>query len=192
MQPAPVWIAASCTVPRGDADPAMRLAAGPGGYAYRLGSTRWLTLGWVGPGRPPRDGAGVADRVASEGAGWLSDDVDLSGATVLRRVASVSIAIGRDDPWTVRIGDAALVKDALASQGTSIGLSDARLAADADDAPALAALVNRRADGIERHLRHLGSMLATCAHRHARSWLVYRRWVEQLRLRSADGECSPP
>ena len=183
-QPAPVWVATCCTVPREDADPTMRLAAAPTGYAYRLGSARWLTVGWVGPGSPPRDGAGVADRIAQEGVGWLSDDVDLSGAPVVRRAASVSIATGRDDPRTVRIGDAALAKDALASQGTSIGLSDARLAAGAADGQALA---DRRADGLERHLRHLRGVLASCAHNRARPWLAYRHWAEQRELRSAGG-----
>ena len=177
VQPAPVWVATCCTVPRIDADPTMRLAAAPTGYAYRLGSARWLTVGWVGPGSPPRDGAGVADRIAREGVGWLAADVDISGAPVARRAASVSIATGEDDPRTVRIGDAALAKDALASQGTSIGLSDARLAAGAADGQALG---DRRADGIERHLRHLRGMLTTCAHNRARPWLAYRRWLEHF------------
>ena len=94
----PVWVATACTVPRGDLDPTMRLAAGPGGYAYRLGSARWLTVGWVGPGRPPSDGAGIGERIAENGAGWLSEDVDLSGAQVVRRVASVAVAVASDDP----------------------------------------------------------------------------------------------
>jgi 2-polyprenyl-6-methoxyphenol hydroxylase-like FAD-dependent oxidoreductase len=179
VRPAPVWVAACCTVPRRDTDPTMRLAAAPTGYAYRLGSARWLTVGWVGPGDPPRDGAGVADRIASEGVGWLCDDLDLSGAPVVRRAASVSISGGGEDPRIVRIGDAAVARDALASQGTSIGLSDARLAADAD-----VALHDRRADGLERHLRHLAGMLATCAHRRSGPWLAYRGWVEQFGVRS--------
>jgi len=177
-QPDPVWVAACCTVPRGDTDPAMRVAAGPTGYAYRLGSARWLTVGWVGPGSPPRDGAGVGDRIAREGAGWLTEDVDLSDAQVVRRAASVSIAMGRDRDRVIAIGDAALGRDALASQGAAIGLSDARVAAGP---PGGTPLAERHADGMERHVRHLAAMLATCAHRRARPWSVYRRWVEQQR-----------
>ena len=50
LRPDPVWVAACCTVPRGDSDPTMQLAVGPTGYAYRLGSARWLTVAWVAPG----------------------------------------------------------------------------------------------------------------------------------------------
>ncbi len=175
IHPLPVWVATACTVPRHDLDPTMRLAAGPGGYAYRLGSTSWLTVGWVGPGTPPPDGAGVAERIVENGAGWLTDDVDLDGAQVGRRVASAAIAVASGDPRVVAIGDAALCRDALASQGTAIGLSDARLAA----AGAADALRRRHADGLDRHLRHLAGMLATCGHRTAPAWRAYRMWLEQ-------------
>ena len=179
VHPSPVWVATACTITRGGLDPTMRLAAGPGGYAYRLGSARWLTVGWVGPGTPPPDGAGVAERIGENGAGWLTEDVDLDGAQVGRRVASVAIAVASENPRVVAIGDAGLGRDALASQGTAIGLSDARLAdarlAAGPDAP----LRRRHADGLERHLRHLAGMLATCGHRTAPAWRAYRAWLER-------------
>ena len=111
------------------------------------------------------------------GAGWLSEDVDLSGAQVVRRVASVAVAVASDDPRVVAIGDAALGRDALASQGTAIGLSDARLAAGPADATS--AVRRRHADGLDRHLRHLAGMLATCGYGTAPAWRAYRTWVEQ-------------
>lgn len=176
--PIPVWVAACCTVPRQGADPTMQVAAGPTGYAYRLGSAHRLTVGWVSPQRPPHDGAGVTARIVAEGAGWLTDGVDLRGAIVTRRAASLAIARRPDDHRIQPLGEAALGRDALASQGAAIGLSDARLAAEPDEA---AVLAERHRDGLDRHLRHLGGMLATCAHHDAPAWLAYRGWVERQR-----------
>ena len=178
VHPVPVWVATCCTVPRGNMDPTMQLAAAPTGYAYRLGSAHWLTVGWVGAGSPPLDGASLGNRIAREGVGWLADDVDLRDARVVRRAASVSIAVGREDRRVVPIGDAVLGRDALGSQGAAIGLSDARLAVGPAEGTEVA---DRHADGLERHLRHLAGMLTTCTHHRARPWLVYRRWVEQQR-----------
>ncbi|MGH8904088.1 MAG: hypothetical protein ACRDYA_21010, partial [Egibacteraceae bacterium] len=172
-RPAPAWVVTCCTLERGDLDPTMRLAAGPTGYAYRLGSARWLTVGWVGPGSPPRDAAELRRRLEAESAGWLAGDVDVHQGRWSRRVASLSIPFG--SPGVVAIGDAALARDALASQGTSIGLSDARLAAGGASRHDLE---HRRADGLDRHLRSLRGVLATCRHRDQPAWSTYGRWVE--------------
>ena len=178
VHPPAVWVATCCTIPRGDLDPTMRLAAGPTGYAYRLGSARRLTVGWVGPGAPPPDGTAVSEQVAAEGAGWLTDGVELGGAQVVRRVASLAVPVEAGDGRVLAIGDAALARDALASQGTAIGLSDARLAAGGDGA---AAVRRRHADGLQRHLDHLAGSLATVRHADAPAWLAYRRWLAELR-----------
>lgn len=187
VQPSPVWVATCCTVPRGDRDPTMRLAAGAGGYAYRLGSARWLTVGWVGPGAPPLDGAGVGQRIAREGAAWLTDGIDLRGAQIVRRVASIAVAAGARDPGVIAIGDAALGRDALASQGAAVGLSDARLAAGPDPE-----VGRRHAEGLERHLDHLTGMLAACRHHRSQAWLVYRRWLEGQRRISRTATAPQP
>jgi hypothetical protein len=78
------------------------------------------------------------------------------------------------------IGDAALARDALASQGTSIGLSDARLAAGRASA---LDLERRRADGLDRHLRSLCGTLASCRYRDLSTWSTYGRWLDhQLKV----------
>ena len=186
IQPSPVWVATCCTAPRGDLDPTMRLAAGAGGYAYRLGSARWLTVGWVGPGAPPVDGAGLGDRITREGAGWLAEDVDLRGAQITRRVASVALPARAGDLELIAIGDAALGRDALASQGLAIGLSDARLAAGPDRE-----VGRRHAEGLDRHLDHLSGMLAACRQHRSQAWLGYRSWLEKQRSVAAAGAGHP-
>ncbi|MGH8933050.1 MAG: hypothetical protein ACRDZO_21095 [Egibacteraceae bacterium] len=173
-RPSPAWVATCRTVARGDLDPTMRLAAGPAGYGYRLGSARWLTVGWVGPGPGPRDAAELRRRLEDSGAGWLAEDVDLQEGIWSRRAASLDIPHASRDPDVVAIGDAALARDALASQGTSIGLSDARLAAGRATRHELE---GRRADGLGRHLRSLHGILVACRYRDQPVWSAYERWV---------------
>lgn len=175
-RPSPAWVATCHTLKRGDLDPTMRLAAGPTGYAYRLGSAPLLTIGWVAPGPPPRDTAQLRRRLEEEGAGWLTEDVDLQHGHCTRRVASLDIPAITPNPHIVPIGDAALTRDALASQGTSIGLSDARLAAGRATPHELE---HRRLDGLNRHLRSLSGVLTTCHHRSQPTWANYQHWLGQ-------------
>lgn len=180
QRPSPVWSATCCTVPRSDLDPTMRLAAGPTGYAYRLGSASWLTVGWVGPGPTPRRPAELRARLVVEGAGWLLKGVGLEEARWSRRVASLDLPAAAADPHVVAIGDAALARDALASQGVSIGLSDARLAAVPLAPSVRTDLEARRRDGLLRHLRSLSAVLATCRHGARTAWRAYETWVDRL------------
>ena len=96
------------------------------------------------------------------------------------RVASLAIpgAGPGDPPDLVRLGDAALARDALASQGLSLGLSDARLAARPDWTAADATA--RTADAARRHVRSLAGILATCRHRREPVWRTYAEWLSSL------------
>ncbi len=109
----------------------------------------------------------------------MLEDVDLADAEVVRRVASVAVTAASDDARVLALGDAALGRDALASQGTAIGLSDARLAAGPTGTSA--ALRRRHRDGLDRHLRHLAGTLDACHHRRAPAWTAYRHWVDERR-----------
>jgi hypothetical protein len=180
IRPRQQWVAASCTVPRRTVDPTMRLAAGPGGYAYRLGSASWLTVGWAGTGIPPRDADALRWRIFDAGAGWLVEQVPLEGTPTTCRVASMSIPVRGPGP-SVALGDAALARDALASQGGSIGLSDARLAAE--PATSRKDITQRATEGRKRHLQFLTGVLDSCWHRDAPAWSEYRQWVAQQCVR---------
>jgi 2-polyprenyl-6-methoxyphenol hydroxylase-like FAD-dependent oxidoreductase len=175
LRPPRTWTAATITV-RACADPALHLAAAPDGYAYRLGSARRVTVGWVGPDRPPRDGAALSRRIAAAGCGWLFEDLELPDTgTTVRRPAGLAIATAT--PGVVAIGDAALTRDALASQGLSLALSDACLAAD--PAVPTAALAARRADAVRRHMAHLRGTVATCRFAASPAWARYGAWLDR-------------
>jgi hypothetical protein len=177
IRPRQPWVAASCTFPRQALDPTLRLAAGPDGYAYRLGSASWLTVGWAGTVACPRDADGLRRRIIEAGAGWLIEHVSLAGMPTTRRIANLSIPLRGPGP-IIALGDAALARDALASQGGSLGLSDARLAAE--PATTGGEITRRATDGYERHLRFLTGVLESCRHRDAPAWSEYRRWVAVL------------
>jgi hypothetical protein len=188
IRPGQPWVAASCTVLRRTVDPTMRLAAGPGGYAYRLGSASWLTIGWAGTGVPPRDADALHRRIVDAGAGWLIEQMPWEGMPTTCRVASVSIPVRGPGPF-VALGDAALARDALASQGSSIGLSDARLAAE--PATSTPDITQRATEGRDRHLRFLTGVLGSCRHRDAPAWSQYRQWVTHQRVRLSNSATVP-
>lgn len=174
LRPRPVWTAALVTIARAGADDRLHLACGADGYAYRLGSAHWLTIGWVAPGRPPMTGAALAARIAAAGAYWLLAGCRIPAAQrTFRRPASA--ALPQPAGTVTPIGDAALTRDALASQGLSIGLSDASLAAD--DGINVEHLTARYAEARWRHLTHLIETFSTAGYADYPVWRDYRRWV---------------
>lgn len=178
-RPPRTWTAATVTVETlPDSDAELQLAAAPDGYAYRLGSAHATTIGWVGPHRPPRDAADLYARIEHAGAEWLlSDDVlGSTAAPTVRRPASTCLPVAGGP--AIPIGDAALTRDALASQGVSIGLSDARLVTDGS--MTASGMTARRADATARHLRHLSTMIAACAYARTLAWAQYRTWLTEL------------
>ena len=166
------WTASTLTFARGDAEPELRLAAAPDGYGYRLGSARLLTLGWVSSA-PPRTGPALWQRIETAAPWLLADLPEPPQESTHRRPAGLAVPVAA--PGTVPIGDAALTRDALASQGTAIALSDACLAADPRMSDA--ELAARRAEARDRHLRHLTDVLAACRHAHQPAWASYRDWL---------------
>lgn len=97
---------------------------------------------------PDREQLGVAAHEAARVA--LRIDV--------RRPAGLALPVTAEP--AVPIGDAAVTRNALASQGAAVALSDACLAA----APALRrpSRMLPRTDARERHVRHQGKTLKTC------------------------------
>jgi hypothetical protein len=196
LRPPQPWLATTCTVTRSGIPGGLRLAAAPNGYGYRLGSAQHLTIGWVAPGRPPRTTGDLRAALSARDTHWLLDGVELVGPLTIR-VASLGLrpppaAIGGSEvhvgPFVataepITIGDAALRRDALASQGLSIGLSDARLTARTDWTAAAGA--DRTNDSTRRHIRSLLDVLATSRYRHRLAWRSYAAWIGSLAVAGA-------
>jgi 2-polyprenyl-6-methoxyphenol hydroxylase-like FAD-dependent oxidoreductase len=178
LRPPRTWTASTVTVGPGRASGFLRFAAAPDGYAYRLGSARWTTVGWVGPGRPPRDAASLRHRIDTAGCGWLLEGCVLASAGPPdHRSASTSIPVPGACAGTA-IGDAALTRDALASQGVSLALSDACIVADPQ--VSRQAMVARTVDARSRHIQHMAGMVTSCRYADTPTWTEYAAWLDGL------------
>lgn len=147
------------------------------GYAYRIGSSAHIGLGLVGRSRllratPER----IATMLREENAHWLLD-----GLPPLARMN-----IGASGPCSVQwavgsranlIGDAALARDALSSQGLAGSLSDAFHAVEAILSGEPQRLAERHAANRSSHLTLLRELIGRCRMRDAPLWREYARHV---------------
>lgn len=154
------------------AQAAFRIAALPFGYAYRLGTQDFLTLGLVAPvGSLPTTEGGLDD-IRRAGAGWI-----LAGLP-----AAEAFAGGRGGPCSAQwatsaatrlLGDAAFAPDILSAQGLSVGLADA--ARLCDPAPQGESLPAR----IGAHRASLRTAVSRCTHRESAIWRRYSRGLHE-------------
>lgn len=160
-------------------DGTFKLAALPDGYVYRLGSARLAGLGFVGRRRwltaSPEE---IRRQLKAGGADWV-----LAGLPPLERMqpgkaapASVQWATGGA---VMQVGDAALARDALSSQGLSCGISEALYAAAGE--PMSDLLAARQIEQRALHLRALGQLISRCRYRRCAVWSGYADFI-------ADGE----
>jgi hypothetical protein len=154
------------------AQQAFRIACLADGYVYRLGTRSAITVGVV---------RAVAGEHASRGdagclgaAAWLSEGCPRAGLRATGRggLASVQWSIGPASP--IRIGDAALARDALASQGLATGFSDAlRVLRGQTPDERASWLAGQRRD----HLGVIARAIDDAHHREAELWSEYRQFV---------------
>jgi hypothetical protein len=161
------------------AQQAFRLASLPTGYAYRLGTADALMVGLVQGRDQWRERAGtLAERLRAAGAEWLLAGINGDGgAGTIGGVASVQWSSGFGSE--IRIGDAALARDALASQGLANGIS-ASLALfegpGTDDA-----YFQRVNTEIHHHLSTLQRLIGSCAYREHPYWADYTKFLGHAR-----------
>jgi flavin-dependent dehydrogenase len=178
-RPARPWVARTWLTSRRwcKADPGFAIAALPEGYAYRLGSSSFLCLGVVGRACVSGGPIAVEDIVRTH-APWLING--LPGVASMRPGAAGAASV----QWTesdsrLRIGDAAVARDALSSQGLATGAAEAMLAAAVRKDSDLALLLARQR---EQRLAHFASLLQTierCRFSASSTWRDYRTFVSQ-------------
>lgn len=156
------------------AQQAFRIACIADGYVYRLGTRSAITLGVVravADGQASRDDAGCLGAAA-----WVSDGCPCAGLRPPGRggLASVQWSIGPASP--IRIGDAALARDALASQGLATGFSDALRVLRGQTTDERASwLADQRRD----HLGAIAHAIDDAHHRQTEFWSGYRQFVRR-------------
>lgn len=154
-----------------------RIAALPGGFAYRLGTSRIINLGIVGRGTTVAGDPAELERHLQEyEAGWLLEGLPRIADMIPGRVspASVQWATGNNHR---RIGDATLARDTLSSQGLACGISEALYAAGIRDDEGEELLSHRQ---FEQRLSHLGSLarlMARCRFGEHDAWKEYQKFI---------------
>jgi hypothetical protein len=156
------------------AQQAFRIACIADGYVYRLGTRSAITVGVV---RAVADGrASQGDAACRAAAAWVSDGCPRAELRPTGRggLASVQWSIGPASP--IRIGDAALARDALASQGLATGFSDALRVLRGQTADERASWL---ADQRREHLGAIAHAIDDAHHRETEFWSEYRRFVRR-------------
>jgi hypothetical protein len=172
VRPTDPWVARTFSVAGrfSRAARAFQLAAFPTGYVYRLGIPDLLTFGIVAPKRHHH--TAIEDELRRLNAGWI-----LAGLPSLD-----TMAVGRGGitsvQWTeglnrlIRVGDAALARDSLSSQGIANGISDALRAAQGE-----AASRRRQMEERQAHLTSLIGMIERCWCASSSVWVEYRGFL---------------
>lgn len=160
----------------------LAIASLPGGYAYRISSRKVVTLATVGPTlgkiRQYDDFREILDQAR---AAWIARGLSKPSCN-LGSPTNSSVQWTADTDCSsrhlVRIGDAALAREPLASQGISAALSDALYTVEAIDSGQLHLLEMRQREQRNRHVESLRRILGSGLHRESAEWSKYRRWLD--------------
>ena len=149
---------------------AFQLAAMPDGYVYRLGTPALLTFGIVAPKR--FHSAAVARKLRQLGLGWILTGLPSPETMAAGRsgIASVQWSEGPHHP--IRVGDAALARDSLSSQGMANGLSDALHASENETD-----LWRRHNEERQAHLTSLIREIEGCWCGSSSNWMAYKTFL---------------
>jgi hypothetical protein len=153
------------------------MAALPTGYAYRLGIAGALMIGLVQGREQWRESQGsIESGLKSAGVSWLVAGLRCDeGQRSIGGVASVQWTEG--DGQAIRIGDGALARDSLASQGIANGISAALgMFESADPHRAYRARIDTER---ATHLATLERLFTTCRYGTHPFWHDYRLFLGQ-------------
>lgn len=190
IRPDRPWASRTFLTPRrsGPADGGLRTAALPEGFVYRLGAAKHLLMGIVGGKQTIVGTHSMLERRIHEcGAGWILEGVPPIATWAPGRTSVASVQWTLDEAATT-IGDAALARDALSSQGLATGISDALYVAAAEGPQDDALLALRKREQRLAHLRAMKDVIARCRFRHNQAWRDYGRFFDE----HADRERAAP
>ena len=161
------------------AQQAFRLASLPTGYAYRLGTGDALMVGLVqGRDQWRERASGLAEMLRAAGVEWLLAGMPYTAYEgSIGGVASVQWASGSGQ--AIRIGDAAIARDALASQGIANGISAGLSLFEGGGAGR--SYCRQTRTEILSHLTTLRRLIRGCAHSAHPFWKNYTAFLARAR-----------
>jgi hypothetical protein len=149
---------------------AFQLAAMPDGYVYRLGTPALLTFGVVAPKR--FHSAAVARKLRQLGLGWILTGLPSPETMAAGRSGIASVQWSEGPRHPIRVGDAALARDSLSSQGMANGLSDALQASENETG-----LWRRHKEEHQAHLASLIREIEWCWCGNSSNWMAYKTFL---------------
>jgi 2-polyprenyl-6-methoxyphenol hydroxylase-like FAD-dependent oxidoreductase len=184
-RPARPWAARSLWVKhrRDGRGPAFALAAWPDGYTYRIGARACVVVGFVGRGSVVEGGAAdLEGRLRSRGGGWMIDDLPPLASFVEGRAATASVqwsapSTSTGMPGPLRIGEAALARDPLSSQGIATACSEALFVTSLERASDVELFELRQIEQRHAHLAALKTMLDGCRFSEEPTWRSYAEFI---------------
>jgi flavin-dependent dehydrogenase len=157
----------------------LRIAALPGGFVYRLGAAKHLVLGIVGRSETIGKNHQDLEQLLQESGGEFILEGLPSVADMTPGRISVASAQWTSGDMATRIGDAALARDTLSSQGLATGISEALYAGAIRDEEDESLLSLRQDEQRAAHLRSLASLIAKCRFRECNAWRDYGHFIRE-------------
>jgi 2-polyprenyl-6-methoxyphenol hydroxylase-like FAD-dependent oxidoreductase len=154
-----------------------RIAALPFGYAYRIGSNEVDSLWIAGRGATlSASPNAVETALKCAGAGWLLDGLPVLESLHSGRAFPVSVQWAEGSS-AIAVGDAALAKDVLSSQGMAAGFSSACFGVASELESDIKLLVQRQLAERASHLRSLWNLIASCRYVDSVEWRQYQDFI---------------
>jgi hypothetical protein len=170
------------------ASPEFVIAALPNGYAYRLASASIFCLGIVGRGPAIAGPPGRTQSYVTAHAPCILEGLPPLDAMAIGAAGAASVQWS-DGGEHVRVGDAALARDALSSQGLATGASEALYAAALQSEQDRALLRLRQAEQRQAHLATLAGIIESGRFADAPLWCSYRAFIRDA-MRNSRGTSS--
>jgi flavin-dependent dehydrogenase len=178
IRPPRPWVARTFWLSRArcDADPAFCIAALPDGYVYRLGGASTITLGITGRGAAISGSVSALEERLRSFAPWLLQGLPALADMHQGATCAASTQWSMDNS-ELRIGDAALARDALSSQGIAAGVSEALLAAAVANEDDVELIWERQREQRQAHMTSLLQLIDRSRYSHLPVWQDYRAFL---------------
>jgi 2-polyprenyl-6-methoxyphenol hydroxylase-like FAD-dependent oxidoreductase len=118
----------------------------------------------------------IETAIGLAGADWLLEGLPPLESLQSGRAFPVSVQWAEESP-AIAVGDAALARDVLSSQGMAAGLSSARYAVAVESENDRALLLQHQSAERARHLQSLSQLVAACRYGNSVEWQQYGEFI---------------
>jgi len=177
IRPKRPWVSRFFLAPYSGGTREFCIAALRNGYAYRLASSDRIGVGFVGgSGLLKMSAAELEQMLRDENAQWLGEGLIPLAAMKQGRLG-VSAVQWATAGRSMLVGEAALARDPLSSQGLAASISDAFYGVAALAAADPRAIQDRHAANLASHLVYLRESISRCRFHMCPAWSGYEQFI---------------